>query len=227
MKKRILSIITAAVCVICTAGCANGQKESATGTLALATTTTAATTEAPAADTTEAPADTTAADTAAADTTEASEKDTAPAAPVGDSIKDKCAFVYRGVTFNIGDKADDVIPKLGDQSKPSYKAQPCIPGAGEIEHFTYDGIYLAVTQFGLICDIGFTTVENPGTDAATVTGLNTESTAEDYKAVLGEPADDYGFMYIYRDGSFSFSVSFDEDTGKTFSLSSEDMDLPL
>ncbi len=230
MKIKTGIIIAAVLTALCAGGCANGQKESQTGTVALATTTAAATeaattTEAPET-TTEAPAKTEAAQTSdePTDTTQA-EAD-APAASDG-TVKEKSAVVYRGVTFNIGDKADDVIPNLGDQSKPSYKEKPCIPGAGELEHFTYDGIYITVTQFGLICDIGFNATENPGSDAVTVSGIGLGATPEQCKEALGEPDDDYGFMYIYSDGSFSLSVSFDEDTGNVFMISSTDMDIPL
>ena len=90
------------------------------------------------------------------------------AAPVDDSLKGRTSFVYRGVTFNVGDKADDVIPQLGDLKKPAYKEQPCIPGAGEIEHFEYDGISVAVTQYGQICDIYISAIDNPGSDAKIV-----------------------------------------------------------
>ena len=225
MKKKTALMIAAVMAALCAAGCANGQTQSQTGTVALATTTTAAT---EAATTTEAPETTT---EAPAETTDHPPDNTnsraaAPAALYGPR-KEKSAIVYRGVTFNVCDAADDVIPKLGDQSKPSYKDQPCIPGAGELEHFTFDGIYVTVTQFGLISDIGFNNTENPGSDAVTASGIGLGSTPEQCKEALGEPDDDYGFMYIYRDGSFSLSVMFDEESGKVFSVSSTDMDIPM
>ena len=223
MKKKTGIILAAILTVLCASGCANGQKESQTGTVALGTTTTSAT---EAETTTETPtkAETEQTSDDPTDTTKAE----AAASPVTDgTVKERSAIVYRGVTFNIGDTADDVIPKLGDQSKPSYKAQPCIPGAGELEHFTYDGVSITVTQFGLICDICFNSNENPGSDAVTASGLGLGATPEQCKSALGEPDDDYGFMYIYSDGSFSLTVSFDEDTGNVFSIASTDMDIPM
>ena len=150
------------------------------------------------------------------------------AAPADDTLKGRTSFVYRGVTFNVGDKADDVIPQLGDLKKPAYKEQPCIPGAGEIEHFEYDGISVAVTQYGQICDIYISAIDNPGSDAKIVAGLGLGATADEVKKVLGEPTDDIeGVILTYADGSYSFSLSFDEETGEAFLISATDMDLEL
>jgi|GEM_PF-6644479 len=226
MKKKIAMIAAAAICVICAAGCANGETQSQTGTVALGTTTPTAAASAEAS--TEAPAtEQITSGTTTAASTEETDAAAGEAVAATGSLRENTRFTYRGVEFSVGDNADDVIPNLGDQSKPSDKQQPCIPGAGEIEYFYYDGVIIQVTQFGLICDINISKFETPDSDAATVTGVGMNTSEEECKSILGEPTNDYGGYFIYSDGGYSFSVIFDDEDGSVTSISASDMDLPM
>ena len=222
MKKKISMLIAAALCVICAAGCANGTTESTTGTVALGTTTTAASEEVTT--TTSETEQSTSGTSTPTSTAEAYEGETSTATG---SLRENTRFTYRGVEFAVGDNADDVIPNLGEQSKPSSKLQHCIPGAGEIEYFYFDGITVQVTQFGLICELDISKFENPGSDATTVTGISLASTAEQCKAILGEAENEFDGYLGYADGGYNFTLIFDDEDGSLVSFSASDMDLPM
>ncbi len=159
-----------------------------------------------------------------------SDKTTAATETVSDnsntSLVKNSRYTYNGVEFGTGDKADDVIPKLGDQIKPSEKSQPCIPDAGMIETFTFDGFTIQVTENGIIYSINLNN-EATGSDlCTTVSGLKIGSTVDDVKKALGEPSDETEYGLTYQDGDLYLSFVIDDD-GKMMSITTEDMSIEL
>ena len=199
MKKKFLCTVVCSV-ALAAALCGCGDKKDDT---------TAATT---AASVTEASADTEAADTEA------------QSAATGLAAASK--VVLNGVTFGVGEKASDVVAKLGDQIKPSEKSQPCIPGAGEITHYYYAGLCIDASQYDVISSIHFTNDFGEGYDAKTVNGAGLGSTVDEIKAAFGTPEteDEYGLSF--KDGDLNVSVIIkDDQTAMTINI--EDMSVEL
>lgn len=142
------------------------------------------------------------------------------------SLAGNSRFIYNGVEFGVGDKADEVIPKLGDQIKPSEKSQPCVPDAGMIETFSFDGFTVQVTESGIIYSINLNSDSTGDTPCTTVGGVKIGSTAEDVKKALGEPSSEDEYGLTYQEGELYFSFILDDD-GKMMSITVEDMSIDL
>ena len=165
--------------------------------------------------------------TAAANATEAvTEAGATEAQASTNALKDAAKVTLNGVTFGVGDKASDVVAKLGDQIKPSDKSQPCIPGAGEITHYYYPGLVIAASQYDVISTISFTNDYGEGKDAKTVGGVGLGSTAADIKAALGTPSSEDEYGLSFADGDFSVTVVFADDN-TAMSINIDDMSIEL
>ena len=161
--------------------------------------------------------------------TEAPDKNDAPAATEAASSTGLAAAAkvsFNGVTFGTGDKASEVVAKLGDQVKPSDSSQPCIPGAGELTRYYYKGMTITASQYDVISNINFSNENGEGDDAKTADGIGLGSTADEIKAAIGTPASEDEFGLSYSEGTLSLTVVFD-DEGKVMSLSIEDMSVEL
>lgn len=142
------------------------------------------------------------------------------------SLAGNSRFIYNGVEFGVGDKADEVIPKLGDQIKPSEKSQPCVPDAGMIETFSFDGFIIQVTESGIIYSINLNNESTSDNLCTTVGGIKIGSTLDEVKKALGDPADENEYGLTYQDGELYLSFVIDDD-GKMMSITVEDMSIDL
>ena len=205
MRKRICyALVCSMFLAAALSGC--GDKKSDT-TTAAATTTEAAATEVAGGNDTAAPAD-----------TESQSASTGLAAAA--------KVTFNGVTFGTGDKASEVVAKLGDQVKPSDSSQPCIPDAGEITHYYFKGLTVDASQYDVICSIYFTNENAEGYDAKLAGSAGLGSTGDEFKAALGTPEteDEYGLRYV--EGDFGVSITYDND-GKAMSIAIDDLSIQL
>ncbi|MBQ8912813.1 MAG: hypothetical protein IJ054_02055 [Lachnospiraceae bacterium] len=139
-----------------------------------------------------------------------------------DSLAAKARFVYNGVEFGAGDKASEVVAKLGDQIKPSEKSQPCVPGSSEIETYYFPGFTFDVSKDDVIFSICLTNDYDDSKDCTTVGGVGIGKSLDDAKSILGtDNCEENEFGLTYTEGDIYLSVSIDDD-GNVFSVRVED-----
>ena len=138
----------------------------------------------------------------------------------------KTQVTYNGVTFGCGDKASEVVAKLGDQVRPSETAQPCIPGVGELTHFYFPGLVITASQYDVIRQVTLTNDYAEGTDAKIGGSIGLGTKSDEIKSTLGDPTteDEYGLSY--SEGDYSFNVVFN-DEGGAMSLYIENISIEL
>lgn len=252
MKKRMYWIAAAAACAICLSGCGEVSTAGVEGQVSLMTkaqttdaaaaTETTAVAETAAAAETEAPAAETQAVTEAAPETQAPEPVTetpqafvtdAPDQPASASqtaapdpaFAEKAKVTYNGVTFGVHDSFAAISAQLGNETRPTNTAKPCIPGSGNYICHHYPGFFVSVSEdTGIIYQIYLTESDDPGRDVCTAGGLHIGQTKDDAVRILGPSQSEYDFMYSVRDTQntdFSIVINF-SDSGEISSIEISD-----
>lgn len=129
----------------------------------------------------------------------------------GNSMLSGMRFTYNGVEFGLYDDAESVVRKLGEQVRPSEKFTPCVGNSGEMDQYFYKGFSISADANGKIRQIMLNEWDTPDDGCVTVTGIKLGSSADDIKAVLGEPAEDNGGQLDYKDGGRVYSFSLSEE----------------
>ncbi len=138
----------------------------------------------------------------------------------------KARVTYNGVTFGTGDKASEVVAGLGDQLRPAENSQPCIPGAGELTNYYFDGLTITASQFDVISRVSLNNDYGQGQSAKIAGSVGIGSGAEETRAALGTPAteDEYGLSY--QEGELNITVILSDDA-KVMVINIEDMSIEL
>ena len=160
------------------------------------------------------------------ETTTATEAGAVDTQETASGLAAKTKVTFNGVSFGCGDKASDVVAKLGEQVRPSDTAQPCIPEAGELTHYYFAGCVITASQYDVITQVSLTNDYAPGTEAKIAGTIGLGSKSDEIKSALGDPTreDEYGLTY--EDGDYSFNVVFGDDGG-AMSMYIEDMSITL
>ena len=242
MKKSVLA--AAVICAVCMTGCGN-QASEFDGKVLMTQSTPAQTSAAESKTEASSAAEQTAPESSAAAESQPENTDAAPqttvpqqtesttAAASGqiDSAPDssaplaeKAKFSYNGCTFGVGDQFADISEKLGKQSGPVEKVQPCIPGASEITRYRFPGFIVETNPAGVISTICMTHDYDDSSEVGTVQGLHLGDKQEKVRAAMGEPGQNVEEMiYIYQDGDLSMSFNFDE--GTVMSVNAENLEI--
>ncbi len=251
MKKRMYWIAAAAACVICLSGCGQVSTADTEGQVSLMTkaqTTDAAASTETAAETaavteaalenqtpdaqteaaapveTQAPAIT--ADAPADIVTDApAQPNPSAETPAADpAFADKAKVTYNGVTFGVHDSFDAIAAQLGNETRPTNSATPCIAGAGKYICHHYPGFSVSVSEdTGKIYQIFLTESDDPGRDIATVGGLHLGMSKDDAVSILGASLSDLDFMYSIKDTQNpDFSIVANLDNGAIVSIDISD-----
>ena len=141
------------------------------------------------------------------------------------AFAEKAKVIYNGVTFGVHDSFAAISAQLGNETRPTFTAKPCIPGAGSYVCHHYPGFSVAVSETsGIIYQIFLTESEDPGRDICTTGGLHLGQTMDDAVRILGPSQSPYDFMYTQDDPQnpdFGISANF-ADNGEINSIEISD-----
>ena len=140
------------------------------------------------------------------------------------AFAEKAKVTYNGVTFGVHDNFDAIAAQLGNETRPTNSAKPCIPGAGKYVCHHYPGFSVSVSEdTGVIYQIFLTESDDPGRDIATVGGLRLGMTKDDAATILGPSQSDLDFMYSIKDTQNpDFSIVANLDNGAIISIDISD-----
>ncbi len=157
--------------------------------------------------------------------TEQEEGEEEPKVPASSADLAKLEITFNGQSFKIGEKMDDVKPKLGDELRPAQTYTPC--GGSDDEQVTdyyYDGLVISATHDGFIYRVVVSGTDYPESSAK-IAGIGLKATPDEIKASFeGTPTTDseYVINYSFDDYVLSFGFDFDGD-GLVNYISMDDM----